>query len=235
MANITQKFLLLLLFACSSVLLHAQARLAIDSARTIPADTVQWNGGTYLLRYEMTVTNVGNNTLNGGVDILCRNNETSLTWKVAEFEAVNFEVGSTQFISYYDTIPALTPGNRYKGGDNIIVIWPKAENPNVQNPDSAFLDVYIKVLPTSTNDPIELQNRIAVYPNPVGENLYLDYQRDAHKLEYVRVVNLAGQVMQQQEAAVSRLDFSGLPAGLYMLEVRYRDGVWGSFRILHEK
>jgi hypothetical protein len=235
MAIITRKFLLLLLFACTSCLLHAQAKLAIDSASTIPADTVEWNGGTYLLRYQMVVVNVGNNVLNGHVNILCRYNGDTIDWKVAEFDAVNFEVGSSQFIDYYDTITTIAPsGNRYKGGDNIIVIWPKSENLSVQAPDTNTQEVYIRDLLASSPDRTEILARIALWPNPVANTLHLDYTKDAHKLECVRVTSLNGQVIQRRVDAVEELDFSNLPSGLYLVDVRYRDGVWGTFRVMHE-
>jgi hypothetical protein len=234
MAKIAQKSLLLLLMSLASCLLYAQPKLAIDSAWTLPNDTVDWNGNAYILEYRAIVTNVGNNKLDGPVKLSCHYNGDSTTWDVANFDVLDFEVGDTQLVRYADTIYNIN-GNRYKGGDNIIVIWPRAEDPGVQAPDTVTHNIHIKnLVPQASPDPRELARRIRVYPNPVGQRLNLDYQRDVHKLEYVRVSNLSGQVITRSNSAVEAIDFGTLPAGLYMLEVRYRDGVWGSYRILHE-
>jgi hypothetical protein len=234
MASTSRKSLLLFFLAFTGCLLYAQPKLAIQSVWTLPADTVDWNGNQYYLEYRAIVTNVGNNVLNGPVRLLCRYNGDTVDWKKADFVVSTFEVGDTQMVAYTDTIDVIN-GARYKGGDNIIVIWPAADNINVQTPDSDSVDIFIKnLVPNAASDPVELKRRVQLYPNPVGQSLHLDYREAVHKLEYVRVVNLTGQVLKRKEEAVSSLDFSDLPAGLYMVELRYRDGVWGTFRVLHE-
>ena len=226
----------LLLFLAFYGFVYAQPRLEIDSVSTLPTDTVEYNGNAYIVQYITFIENIGNAKLDGPVTIQMRFNGDSTIYDMAEVTVSNFEVGMRQQIDFTDTIYTITGAQaRYKGGDNILVIWPHADNPNMQIPDTADHDLYVKDLtPNATDEHTALlDRRIDIYPNPAHHTLHFRYHEDRHKLEYVRISTLEGKPLRFTQSAVADMDISTLPAGVYMVDVRYRDGVQGTFRLIH--
>ncbi|MEM0996738.1 MAG: T9SS type A sorting domain-containing protein [Bacteroidota bacterium] len=222
----------LFLLVTGPLMLSAQARLAIDSLYTnLPNDTLFFNLGTgdSIIEYTLRIENVGNGSHSGPVDIRCYYNGDTTLWRKDEFITNNFEVGQTTIVSFKDTV--VSGDARYKGGNNILVIWPHSDASSVQAPDTSDVDVYINQL-VSVVDPTLFFARVKVGPNPVQGTLYLQYPKDQHKLEYVRIFNSSGQIIRTYDKAVGRIDFDDMPVGLYFLDIQYRDGVGGSYKIL---
>lgn len=208
-----------------------QAKLAIDSTTSIPPDSLFFIAqGDSIIEYTVVVVNNGNAAVNGAISVRAYHNGDYSAWyEKAEFVVNNFEVGQSQTVTFNDTVRANDA--RYKGGNNILVIWPHSDAPNIQVPDSSGADIWIDGL-VGVKDPTVFFARVEAGPNPVSSGLNLRYLKDQHKLEHVRIINTSGQVLRQYDKAVSRVEFSDLPQGLYLLQIHYRDGVSGTYRIL---
>ena len=196
---------------------------------SLPADTVIYPN-TWGITYYVTVTNVGNNQLNGPCYLKMRYNSSPGDTSAWSWIATNFEVGQSESFSFTDSIGALN-SNRYKGGGNILVIWPQADNPSVQAPDTTLFPIYILDITNDTEQPTVLGDRVQVYPNPVSGELSIRYLQAAQKIECVRMIGIDGKVCYQADAMVTSIDVSALSSGMYFLEFRFRDGTYGATRI----
>lgn len=208
-----------------------QAKLAIDSTTSVPPDSLFFLAQQdSIIEYTVVVVNNGNAAINGAISVRAYHNADYSTWyEKTEFVVNNFEVGQSQTVTFNDTVQVNDA--RYKGGNNILVIWPHSDSPNIQVPDSLGDSIWVDGL-VGVKDPEVFFARVKVGPNPVSDGLNLRYTKDQHKLEYVRIMNTTGQVLRQYDKAISRVEFADLPRGLYLVEIRYRDGVSGTYRIL---
>lgn len=209
----------------------AQKQLKL-SVNFIPLnDTVEWNGGDYIVVYDCQMTSDTVAPFTGVARVRKRTGvDTSL--RVINIPLTNFAYGDTVMHPWYDTIHSVTQGP-YMVGTNTVSFWVIPDSAGAYTPDTTTIQFEVVNL-VSVTDPSALQQRLSVYPNPVGHRLQLDYRKDAHKLQSIRVSNLQGQLLQAETTAVKDIDFSGFPAGLYLVEVRYQDGVRGTFRIQHK-
>ncbi len=196
---------------------------------SLPADTVIYPN-TWGITYYVDVTNVGNDRLNGPCYLKMRYNTSLADTSAWTWIANNFEVGQVETFSFTDSIHSLNAG-RYKGGGNILVIWPQADNPSVQAPDTTFFPIYIRDISIDTDQPTVLVDRVQVYPNPVSGELSIRYLQQAQKIECVRIVNIDGKVCYQANESVASIDVSTLSSGMYFLEFRFKDGTYGAMRV----
>ena len=225
--------LIICLLAAATQLIMAQARLAVDTVYSLPEDTLFYNSGTSdIIIYTVRIVNNGNDAYNGSISLRAyHNGDTSTTEEKDQWVVSNFEVGQVQTVTYQDSI--VSNDARYKGGNNIIVIWPHSDSPGIQAPDSSSDSIYIDGL-TAIDDPLEFSLRVDVWPNPVRGKLNLHFFKDVHKLEHVRIVNHVGQVIQEYKKPREEVFFDDLSPGMYFINIRYKDGVEGSFRIIKQ-
>jgi hypothetical protein len=219
--------LCLLVMALGPVVAFAQPKLKIASIYSQPADTVYYPNTT-TITYRLVVENVGNNQLTGPCDIKFRYNSYAGDHSKEPWNATNFEVGETDSIRIDDPIGTLD-SSRYKGGGNILIIWPNTDHPGVQAPDTVEFDLVILDI-TGFVDPSVLRERIDIYPNPVGDVLNLRYLQLRNKVEYVRILGIDGRVLTYDSRALDQIDTRNLPSGMYMLDVKYTDGMEGALR-----
>ncbi|MAC93947.1 MAG: hypothetical protein CMC96_00455 [Flavobacteriales bacterium] len=79
-----------------------------------------------------------------------------------------------------------------------------------------------------------LKNKLKLYPNPVGEQFYLDYSGQ-EQLQF-RLYNLMGQKVEaavQQEGNRYRFSSGHLPKGVYLLRIVGREGR-AAFRVVRK-
>jgi lysyl endopeptidase len=60
--------------------------------------------------------------------------------------------------------------------------------------------------------------KIALYPNPTEDLLYLKYNESIISLEQVRIYDLLGRTMLTKTSSFSTIDIGSLSDGLYFLE-----------------
>lgn len=210
----------------------AQPKLTIRFLESSPTDTANYFQGDSIIHFRAYVENTGNNLLTGNCQIVFRYNQWPDTLIRKEWSAQNFEVGQTDTLIFSDTIFGIS-GQRYKGGDNIIVIWPHSDNTNVQAPDTTIDSVYIPVV-NSAAERRTLDARIDIYPNPANGRLNIRYLESKNKVECVRIIGTTGIVRYQSSRAVDQIDLADLPAGLYYAEFTFKDGLRGAMRFLKE-
>lgn len=220
--------LCLLLFVLGPVIALSQPKLHINSVVSNPVDTVYWNNNSPIIAYTVVVENIGNNQLTGNCIIKFRYNQWTADIDKKSWQANNFEVGQTTIVTFQDTVFDLS-SQRYKGGDNIIVIWPHSDNP-AQAPDTTSHDIYITDM-TGVLDPAQVAARVDVYPNPVADQLNIRYLDGKHRIECVRILGLDGKVYFASEQSVSAIDMGHLSSGLYFVEFKFKDGIYGALRV----
>lgn len=221
--------LFLLPMVLGPVLSLAQPKLSIISAESNPPDTVEWPT-TNVITYTVVVQNIGNNQLTGPCSIKFKYNTDIAEHSKHTWSATNFEVGEEDTLIFNDTIDSLS-GNRYKGGGNIIIIWPHSDNPNTQAPDTTSHDIFIVDISNGIVDPGLLSQRVEVFPNPVRDELSIRYLQLQHKIECVRIMGLDGKLLWESRAAVEEVDMRALPSGMYMVVFQFKDGMRGAVRI----
>ena len=219
----------LLVLLLLPVLSWSQAKLSIDTVWTSPIDTVVYNNNDPIVEYSVVVRNIGNDKLDGACRMMTKYNQSSVEHIKKNWQATNFEVGQTTTITFQDTLYSLST-NRYKGGDNIIVIWPHTDNPSAQAPDTTEFGIYVDNMVGAT-DPVELQNRIVVWPNPTSGMLNIDNLQNRNKIEYVRIVGMDGKLLKTYTTSVRTINLDGFAKGVYLMEVGFKDGLHASYRI----
>lgn len=224
--------ILLIVFA-APLLAWAQPKLTIDQMWTNPVDTVYYVNGSEVVEYTVVVKNIGNNKLDGACQIQLKYNTDQTIHGKRSWVASNFEVGQTDTVTFNDTLFTLNAG-RYKGGDNIIVIWPHTDNPNAQIPDTTDNFPIFVDLSNSSEEEIGILSMIDLWPNPTTGALNLNYHDLARKVEYVRIVSLTGQELRKYDNAVETIEMAEFAEGIYMLEMQFKDGRKASFRLLKQ-
>lgn len=226
---------LLLIFVLCSVTAMAQTppKLSIDSATvamTNPDDTLFYQQGTSdMITYNLRLENVGGSAATGLVDIIFDYNQNG----PQNVLSLVIDLESGEFIDTSVTDVVLPPGQdaRYGGGGNIIVIWPKAEPDMMASaPDTAQTGIYIDTY-VDSQDRIELESRLDLYPNPADQNLNIRYHKLNSVIEHIKVMDLTGRVHLYSEEALKEINLASLPSGLYLIDFKYRDGIQGVFKV----
>lgn len=65
-------------------------------------------------------------------------------------------------------------------------------------------------------------NKLRIYPNPATDVLYIEAENET--VESVEVIDLYGRTVLQKNEVATQLDVSGLPAGLYAIQVKVGSG-----------
>ena len=72
---------------------------------------------------------------------------------------------------------------------------------------------------------------IGIFPNPASRLIRIDRYMD---ITSVNIYSISGQVVYQSTQATERIDVSGLESGLYLLEIRTKDGQQAASRFIKE-
>lgn len=100
-------------------------------------------------------------------------------------------------------------------------------------------DTKEKAVSTEENLEKVTEDLISYYPNPVKEELYLQWDlKEDNYVTSVKVYSIAGQVVRTyQENKASKnltIPFQNLPSGLYIVEISYRIGEEKSIKIIKQ-
>lgn len=80
--------------------------------------------------------------------------------------------------------------------------------------DAVTKTEYIEVAGTTNTGHLRM-DEILVYPNPVNDYLFINSEQEFH----IKVISLSGQVM-MLSSNLNRIDVSGLPSGVYVLDIQ---------------
>lgn len=133
----------------------------------------------------------------------------------------------TVLIQIFDHVDSTQ--NRYSGGTGggalVVVVWPVLRVGQGSTETSASM-IFNFADRTAIDDPaFSSPLRVKCYPNPTQDRLYFQHNEPFSKFEYVRISTLDGQTLLHANRLPAWVDMSSWANGLYLLEVRYRDGI----------
>lgn len=171
--------------------------------------------------YDFTIHNNTQQTFVGDIDLILRLDTTNYVMRTLPNETIPaFTSLPTNFT---DTVQLA----RYSGGVNIVVIWPTAVNATTQDTISGS----ITVTGVSAQGPNVDLYELEAFPNPVSNGLRLRYDRPDLVREVV-LFDERGALLRRAQGLPGELDLSSLAAGVYFLQVRYRDGGLQRLKVL---
>lgn len=208
---------------------NAQTTLSMhDSTSTFVSDTVA-SGGDLIFVTE--IINDSPDTACGGVIYLKRGVDTMGTGglvpsnidTISQVILTNVAIPAGSYMLYNDTINFVLHVN-CKGGINTVVIWPInywGPSVNFGTGDSLRHDFYVF-------DPVGLRevvqkDKIVVAPNPFSDKICI-ISDPKNPVERVRIWNTLGQCVFDGKVGLNQINTSGLPQGVYHVEVLFRSG-----------
>jgi hypothetical protein len=124
------------------------------------------------------------------------------------------------------TIPILP--EMFIGGGNTVVIWPSFINIPAVISDSSTIEIFVlESNSIAAADPI--QQSIQAIPNPVGDAIMLNNSSVGSNPISMNIRDLTGRIL--QSSSQSWMDISWLPSGIYLLEIRTKEGAFYSRKI----
>ena len=229
--QISKPYLLIPLLLCLVFPdLYGQAALGIyaQDVEAIPSTVVVGDS----VKYSFDLENRGNATYSGQVAI----------WVLySSGTAIQQEIHDV----YVDTLPPngrrsflvgdLVDLVKYDIGGNTILIWPKSDQANVPTVDSSWVTVTVEMDTGASGIEDEMKNRVALFPNPLNGNINLRYIGSLNQFEHVRITNIQGKEVFFSTHPEQAIDLTLEPKGIYFLELRFKDGLRGVYRLLNEK
>lgn len=175
----------------------------------LPADSA-FEGQSYT--FNAVISNGTNVPLNGALE---------LVFKVDSIESVVF-TNPAVGIPANDTITITVSQyfftqQLYQTGNNIVVVWPRISGTSPQT-DTLYANVYFVPL-SSVGFPKEDNHQwINVFPNPVQDWVTIGTTAD-DRLEYVRILDVSGQVVSEIQTPSGRRIYTGhLAPGIYFIQ-----------------
>ena len=170
--------------------------------------------------------------VNGGEDVLAEN----ILIKVALFDNIlglyNIRTIGGQgpnFIYPGDSIQ-FVPGflfevvtsTNYLIGDNIVVIWPKADAPNTISQTNQYIYSNLHVLSNSISSISEsFADKQYFYPQPATDKLYFN---SPELITSVKIFNILGKQVLSFKSPESSIAINNLAEGLYLVKIRTKKG-----------
>ena len=222
MKKLLFSFLIGLAFLFQPTGSHAQFRLFVDSIDGIVNPVVE--GDPYTLSFHVQRSDSDATTFFGDVFILIRSESVGLTDTMGIFTQITLpQYGDTTLIDTFTF-----ESSSFDGGDNIVVVWP-ASTTSI-TPDTLHTHVNFSSISVEEYDPRQL---FTLFPNPASRFLNLRYT-DPEKVEQVRVSDILGKDLLAFGQAVSTVDIRPLASGIYFIEVRHKNGLRATQRIIIE-
>ncbi len=173
--------------------------------------------------------------VNSGGDVLAENILLKAARHDANLGFVNTRTIGGQgpnFMSPDDSIQ-FVPGflfevvtnQNYLVGDNIVVIWPKADVPNTISQTNQYIYTNVHVLSSSILSISEETSSKAhyFYPQPAKDKIYFNSSLDL--ITSLKIFNILGKEVACHNISVSSIiSISHLPQGLYVLRMQTEKG-----------
>ena len=166
--------------------------------------------------------------VNSGEDVLAEN----ILLKAARYDASlglvsNRTIGGQgPNFMYPDDSIQFVPGflfevvtnQNYLIGDNIVVIWPKADVPNTISQTNQHIYSNLHVLSNSISSISEKNSKANYfYPQPAKDMIYFN---SSDQIKAVKIFNILGKEVSSYNVSVSSITISHLPQGLYLLKIQ---------------
>ena len=218
-------FLLLVCLAFPD--LYSQAALGIFAQDVVAQPSTVNMGAT--VKYAFSVENKGNQAYTGMCAIWVRYDSSNGTDDIYDFQITNLQPNDTVTLLVSDVVT----NAKYEIGDNTILIWPRSDNPNVPTTDTSSVEVTVADTGANgIND--ELRKRVKVFPNPNQGEIHLRFEGIGNNFECVRLINMQGQALFESKQPVYSIGLEDQPKGIYFVELTFKDGLRGTYRIIYE-
>jgi len=186
-------------------------------------DTLNANG-TYSFAFQ--VRNVGNTLYSGSInfDFYVDSMTPGTSQSFGANQVGGFTPGDSAIVpvSYTFSIS----NNTFNIGDNVVVVWPRAINPN-SAADSLTFHVYIANL-----NSVEESNKTAdlkIFPNPAQD--FISFTSEKNTIEEVKLYDMSGRLVLQSKEHLKI--FTGhLTEGVYIAEALFADGIISRRKII---
>lgn len=207
-----------------SVTLTGQNYLGISQVVTGFKDTVNVNQS---VSYKVYVKNYGPAVftgyfrLNTWADSINGGNGYHFSRLDTLFNSVTINVGDSVLFHTGDTYDLAT----YRVKGNGVVIWPKTFKPGWQTRDSVFKQVFVRgQMVTALSEYISPELAVNIYPNPVLNELIIQYNASISYIEEVRICDNIGRCLMILPSDATHVYLSELNQGIYTLEVNSSKG-----------
>lgn len=205
--------------------LSAQSILAFDSIGLIGMpDTVangeQWLIGAVVRNYSAIDSITPNDSVQivGYID--------SLTGPVTLFSfppvMVSILPNDTEFFVLPILFDASPPGNAFRIGNNVIVVWPITSNPNFYTGDS--ISVNVLVLDGISTGPEPEGGDVRCYPVPASGPLYVTSTNRELVVKQIVIRDASGKIVAVSNNPATGIITDDWAAGIYMLEITFDNG-----------
>jgi|GEM_PF-3484982 len=179
-------------------------------------DTVSTNS-TY--SFGFIVENVGNTIYSGTLnfDFLVDSNGGGNINSFGVGQVGGFAPGDTATVPVNNYAFSIT-NNTFNIGDNVVVVWPRAINPN-SAADSLTFHVYVTNLSS-----IEGSGKMAdlkIFPNPAKD--YVSFTSEKNKIDEVSIYDMTGRLVLKSKTNL-RIFTGHLYRGVYISEIKFSDG-----------
>lgn len=202
---------------------QAQPSLGIFSNSIIVSqDTVSFND---TVSFTFDVINTGDQVFFGKVIINYSVN--NIFQGMLDSTNGNVQIDSLQSLQVTVTNHEITPP-MYTVGDNIVVIWPVAED--VPTTDSGLTHIIVDT-PLATGPPILRQQIKAFYKSGV-QSLFIDYGNMISQIQDVTCYSILGEQTMKYNYPVNEISFAENSSEITLLVIRIREGETISFKIL---
>ena len=133
-----------------------------------------------------------------------------------------FPDDSIQFIPGF--LFEVVTNQNYLAGDNIVVIWPKADVPNTISQTSQYIYSNVHVLSNSISSISEKTSKAHYfYPQPAKDKIYFNSSSDL--ITAVKIFNILGKEVSSHNISVSPIiSISNFSQGLYVLKMQTEKG-----------
>lgn len=172
------------------------------------------------------VSNTGNQSFTGSVTIYYSVNDSFQ----GVLDTLNSNTQIDSFQSFQVTVSnyVINP-DKYAIGDNIVVIWPVADNLNVVTTDSGTTDI---VVDTSQGIGSPLLRQIKVFYKIGDPSLFINYGNMISQIKDVTCYSILGQPTAKYNYAVNKISPAENSVEIFLLVIRTREGESIAFKIL---
>ncbi len=193
---------------------------SIDQVVGLP-DTLNANGQ---YTFGFLLRNVGNSLYSGTInfDFYVDSMVPGTSQSFGVGQVGGFTPGDTSLIPVTYTFS----NNTFNIGDNVVVVWPRAINPN-SAADSLTFHVYI----TNLNSVEESgkTSDLKIFPNPAQD--FVSFTSEKNRIEEVRMYDMSGRLVLQSKEHLKI--FTGhLTEGVYIAEAYFADGIISRRKII---
>ncbi|HYV93525.1 MAG TPA: hypothetical protein VE978_17255 [Chitinophagales bacterium] len=204
---------------------QAQPSLGIFSnSISVTPSTVDFNDTVSI---SFSVVNTGNQSFFGQISIYYSVNNNYQ--EVLDSFTNNVQIDSGQLIQIIDTTHVINPP-QYAVGDNIVVIWPVAQNGNVLTTDSGVTHIFVDTL-LGIGSPV-IKEQIKVFYRSTDQFLFIDYGELLSQIKDVTAYSILGEQIIKYNYAVNEISFAENSQQIFLLKIRTKGGEAISFKIL---